>query len=71
MTWRDDVGTTGPDKSESKRYLLVPNCFLGLYLNHGELSISTKSVPFNDDNGTLYVQELIAALIVGNGYPNI
>ena len=29
MTCRDDVGTTGPDKSESKRYLLVPNCFLG------------------------------------------
>ena len=30
MTCRDDVGTTGPDKSESKRYLLVPNCFLGI-----------------------------------------
>ena len=29
MTCRDDVGTTNPDKSESKRYLLVPNCFLG------------------------------------------
>ena len=29
MTCRDDVGTTGPDKSESKRYFLVPNCFLG------------------------------------------
>ena len=29
MTCRDNVGTTGPDKSESKRYLLVPNCFLG------------------------------------------
>ena len=32
MTCRDDVGTTGPDKSESKRYLLVPNCFLGCYM---------------------------------------
>ena len=31
MTCRDDVGTTGPDKSESKRYLLVPNCFLGYH----------------------------------------
>ena len=29
MTCRDDVGTTDPDKSESKRYLVVPNCFLG------------------------------------------
>ena len=29
MTCRDNVGTTDPDKSESKRYLVVPNCFLG------------------------------------------
>ena len=28
MTCRDDVGTTDPDKSESRRYLVVPNCFL-------------------------------------------
>ena len=29
MTCRDDVGTTDPDKSESKGYLVAPNCFLG------------------------------------------
>ena len=31
MTCCDDVGTTDPDKSESKRYLVVPNCFLGCH----------------------------------------
>ena len=29
MTCRDDVGTTDPDKSESKIFLVVPNSFLG------------------------------------------
>ena len=34
MTCRDDFGTTDPDKSESKIYLVVPNCFLGnIYLD--------------------------------------
>ena len=54
MTCRDDVGTTGPDKSESKRYILVPNCFLGsmsadelVYIRWKGCSIQT--VPSRED----------------------
>ena len=40
MTCRDDVGTTDPDKSESKRYLLVPIMFPG----YGDRMIVHKHV---------------------------
>ena len=46
MTCRDDVGTTDPDKSEPKRYLVVPNCFLG----NQHLCDYTMIIYFSSDN---------------------
>ena len=58
MTCRDDVGTTGPDKSKSKRYLLVPNCFLGSrrlftlcsHLDHVSILAAEFTVTISDNN---------------------
>ena len=62
MTCRDDVGTTRPDKSESKRYILVPNCFLGLAMCRAFLLLFLRLGAF-----FAIRQEKMSGEVVGEG----